>query len=209
MPPPNYVVQASVVDVRTDTPRASDALLVDTNVWYWQTYTKCSIGPKAAHPNQLSSYPSYMSKALAHGTRICRCGVSLGELAHLIESTERDILIAASGTQLTAKEFRHLPGARNKVVGEICTAWAQVETMSDLIEVRLDAPTIAEATRRLSEAPTDAYDAVMLTASKLHGIDSILTDDGDFCGVSGITVFTANHRVIQAAAKQGRLLQRN
>ncbi len=36
----------------------------------------------------------------------------------------------------------------------------------------------------------------------------VLSDDGDFCTVAGITLFTANRSVIQEAASQGRLAAR-
>jgi len=39
-----YAVQAEVVDIRTDRPRATDIFLVDTNVWFWTTYAIASQG---------------------------------------------------------------------------------------------------------------------------------------------------------------------
>jgi hypothetical protein len=36
----NYTVQAEVVDISADTPKTEDAFLVDTNVWYWLTYSR-------------------------------------------------------------------------------------------------------------------------------------------------------------------------
>jgi len=42
----NYVVQAEIVDIRTDAPLASDSFLVDTNVWGWTTYTRASLGKR-------------------------------------------------------------------------------------------------------------------------------------------------------------------
>lgn len=37
--PVNYIVQAEVVDIRSDAPKNEDIFLVDTNAWYWYTYT--------------------------------------------------------------------------------------------------------------------------------------------------------------------------
>ena len=34
--PPTYTVRATVVDARTDAPRATDRLFIDTNVWAWE-----------------------------------------------------------------------------------------------------------------------------------------------------------------------------
>jgi predicted nucleic acid-binding protein len=203
---PNYTVHAHVVDVRSDAPKGSDRLLIDTNVWYWQTYTKCSLGNNAAFANQLSTYPGYLSRALAADAQLYHCGVSLGELSLLIESTERDIC-AAGGLPIKAKDFRH-SGARASVVREIETAWTQVTSMSQLAAVALDDATLADVVKRMGVAATDAYDALLLNAMAAHGVTGLLTDDGDFCTVPGITVFTGNHRVVMAAKAVKALLVR-
>ena len=36
----NLTVQATVVDIRSDTPKPYDTFLVDSNVWYWLTYIR-------------------------------------------------------------------------------------------------------------------------------------------------------------------------
>ena len=36
----NIVIRADVVDISKDTPRNNENFLVDTNVWYWMTYSK-------------------------------------------------------------------------------------------------------------------------------------------------------------------------
>jgi hypothetical protein len=40
--PVKYSIQANVIDITTDVPKASDKFLVDTNVWYWLTYPAAS-----------------------------------------------------------------------------------------------------------------------------------------------------------------------
>jgi hypothetical protein len=40
------------------------------------------------------------------------------------------------------------------------------------------------------------------------GVAQILSDDGDFCGVAGVELFTANPHVLAAARAQGRLAAR-
>ena len=39
----NIVIRADVVDISKDTPRNNENFLVDTNVWYWMTYSKASL----------------------------------------------------------------------------------------------------------------------------------------------------------------------
>ncbi|MEH1789193.1 MAG: hypothetical protein V7L23_27350 [Nostoc sp.] len=58
----NYTVQAEVVDIRSDSPNKDDIFLVDTNVWYWYTYTNPSI---SSRPYQIIEYPSYLAKAIS------------------------------------------------------------------------------------------------------------------------------------------------
>ena len=48
--PINYAVQAQVVDLRTDTPRATDRFYVDTCVWFWTAYSRIGLAPKPPKP---------------------------------------------------------------------------------------------------------------------------------------------------------------
>ena len=87
----NYRVEADVIDIRTDTPQPSDEFLVDTNVWYWMTYTRTSLGASPPHTTQLTDYPNYINQALSNSSRLRVCGLAFAELLHLIEKTEREI----------------------------------------------------------------------------------------------------------------------
>ncbi|WP_238360989.1 hypothetical protein [Iningainema tapete] len=91
----NYIVQAEVFDIRSDIPKKDDIFLVDTNVWYWLTYTP-AIGSSV--PYQTTDYTSYLRKARSAKSLLSYTGFSLAELAHLIEKAEREIFIKAQGT---------------------------------------------------------------------------------------------------------------
>lgn len=80
----NYRVRAEVIDVGTDQPRSSDALLVDSNVWLWMNY----LGPGASTDWRSQVYPNYVKRARRAKARLLRCGLSLCELAHQIEQAE-------------------------------------------------------------------------------------------------------------------------
>ena len=99
----NYTIEADVVDIGADTPKASDAFLVDTNVWFWIAYPNAG---QSATPYQLMSYPSYVNSALGKGAKICRTGLSLAELSHRIEKTEYDIYRSYVNA-IELKEYRH------------------------------------------------------------------------------------------------------
>ncbi|GAB1544045.1 hypothetical protein NUACC21_67210 [Scytonema sp. NUACC21] len=63
--PVNYTVQAEVVNLQSDTPKKEDIFLVDTNAWYWYTYTNASI---SSRPYQITEYPSYIAKGISAGS---------------------------------------------------------------------------------------------------------------------------------------------
>ena len=202
--PINYTIQAEVVDITVDTPKVEDVFLVDTNVWYWMTYPNATCHV----PNQLSEYPGYLSKALGAGSRIHHSGLSLAELAHLIEKTEREIYESAV-CSIKPKEYRHnLSGERFRVVSEIQAAWGQVTSLADPLMVAIDTPTTTAALNRFQTEKVDGYDLFILESMKNHGVVQVITDDGDFATVTGIQVFTANRNAIIAARNQGKLLTR-
>jgi predicted nucleic acid-binding protein len=201
----NYRVQADVIDIRTDTPQAVDEFLVDTNVWYWMTYTRASQGASPPHTTQLTDYPNYINQALSNNSRLRFCGLALAELVHLIEKTEREIYAG----QISAKEFRHnLPSQRANVVSEVQSAWTQVTALATSIETNVNDSMVSAAVQRFHVEPLDGYDLFLLEAAKAAGISKVITDDGDFSGVPGIQMFTKNQRVLTAAQTQGKLVVR-
>ncbi len=195
----NYSIQADLVDITTDSPKADDVFLVDTNVWYWMTY------PNATSYIPSQFYPGYLNKALAADSKIHHSGLSLAELSHLIEKTEREIYEKSNGI-IRPKEYRHnLSGERSRVASEIKAAWGQVVSLADPLAVTIDDMTATAALNRLQTEKLDGYDLFILESMKNHGVVQVITDDGDFATVSGIQVFTANRNVIAAAKDQGKL----
>ena len=196
----NYSIQAEVIDITSDTPRSKDVFLVDTNVWYWMTY------PKATRHR--AEYPKYVNDALAVAALIHNCGLSMAELTHLIEKTERDIYCKLV-KDIKPKEYRHNEtNERPRVVREVQSACAQVTNLSEPLTVTIDNPTVTDALKRLKNEKVDGYDLFILESMKKHEIVQVITDDGDFVTVPGIQVFTANRNVLQAARNQGKLKTR-
>jgi len=204
----NYIIQAEVVDITSDSPRAEDNFLVDTNVWYWMTYTRASQSARPPAQYQTTNYPAYTNNALAVGARIYQSGLSLAELTHLIEKAEREIYERTNG-QVGTKEYRHnFPNERTQVIAEIQSAWGQVVSLADPLVATIDNQTANSALAHLQTEKVDGYDLFILESMKNHGIVQVITDDGDFATVSGIHVFTANRNVITAARNQGKLKTR-
>jgi predicted nucleic acid-binding protein len=201
----NYSIQAEVVDITTDSPKADDVFLVDTNVWYWMTYTRASLSVRPPAQYQTCNYPAYTNAALAAGARIYQSGLSLAELTHLIEKAEREIYERTNGP-VRIKEYRHnFPDERTQVIAEIQSAWGQVVSLSDPLVATIDGQTANIAIARFQTEKVDGYDLFILESMKNHGIVQVITDDGDFTTVSEIQVFTANRNVIAAAKDQGKL----
>lgn len=134
----NYTLQAEVVDITADTPKAEDAFLVDTNVWYWMTYPNAT-----SHIlNQVSDYPGYLNSALNASAKIFHSGLTLAELSHIIEKTEREIYKRNICDSVKPKEFCHnLSGQRGRVVSEVQAAWAQVASLAEPLTITIDSPT--------------------------------------------------------------------
>ena len=210
----NYTVQAEVVDITADTPKAEDAFLVDTNVWYWMTYSKASHSARPPAYYQKSNYPNYTNAALGAGASIFQSGLSLAELTHLIEKAEYEIFAQANPVLFPNpnkfdKDFRHARDIeRKQVVSEIETAWAQVKSLASPLTVTIDVSATSNALGRLYTEKVDGYDLYILESMKTNGIVQIITDDGDFATVPNIQVFTANRNVIRAARSQGYFVSR-
>lgn len=200
-------IKADVVDISKDSPLKEDSFLVDTNVWYWMTYSKASVAGAASY--QVNTYPQYTSDALGAGSKIYQSGLSMAELSHVVEKVEREMYEKFIGKAVTTKIYRHnLDVERTKVCSEISSVCKQVSSMSSSLDVTIDAGFATAAIARIGANKVDGYDLFILESMALSGITQIITDDGDFTTVPGIRVFTANRNVIAAAKKQGRLVVR-
>jgi hypothetical protein len=133
----NLLIRADVVDISIDLPQPDDVFMVDTNAWYWIAYSRLS-QPKVKEKisenkrpkyYQTKYYPDYIKKAITSKAKLHYCGLTLSELAHNIETIEKDIF-ANDGGDGTLKEYRHnYPAERNNVVEQVETAWDMITTM--------------------------------------------------------------------------------
>jgi predicted nucleic acid-binding protein len=204
----HYSIQAEVVNIRSDIPKPADAFFVDTNIWYWITYTRARQAAQPPKPYQIKDYAAYIRKARKAAAKLYRCGLSLAELAHLIEKAEREIFIKVNGP-IGTKEFRHNHAPeRARVVTEVQTAWDKIKTMAAPIEALVDETTTDAALTRFQTQPLDGYDLFLLEAIAKAGVVQVITDDGDFATVPGIQVFTSNQNVVLSAQNQGKLVTR-
>src|SRR5690242_19157051 len=137
MQPSNIL--AEVVDIRDDAPTDRDVFFVDTNVWYWITYTRASMRPWPAPGRAVDSYARYIQRAKTAGARLLVCTLSFAELAHIIERKERDIYnYYGSNSRLEEKPFRYDSSVRADVMAEIEVAWTQVSALADIAGITVD-----------------------------------------------------------------------
>ena len=207
--PLNLTVSANVVDLRNDTPKPTDKFFVDTNVWYWLTYSRSKQSSNFPKPYQTNDYPKYIQQTLKAQSKLYKSGLSFPEIAHLIERNERDIFNNANSSDIKPKEFRHnYPNERTNVVQEIQTSWQQIEQFGNTIDVLVNDAILTKADTRLAQDKLDGYDLLMIESILTNGINFVITDDSDFGTISGITVFTANWSLINAAQAQNKLVVR-
>jgi predicted nucleic acid-binding protein len=195
-------VQAEVIDISFDTPKTNDTFLVDSNVWYWLTYSKASL---SARTYQLRDYPSYISKSLFAKSVLSYSGLSLAELAHLIEKAECSFF----NSSLYLKQFRRdYPAKRANVFAEVQSVWSQIKAIAVPINLTIDESTTDTALTRFQNQLLDGYDLFILETMKKEGIENVITDDADYITVPKIRVFTSNRDAIRTARSQGKLLVR-
>jgi hypothetical protein len=201
------IIQADIIDIKTDTPQQSDIFFVDTNIWFWQTYTNAAFTAKRY---QITDYPNYINKTRQNGATLTYSGLTLAELAHIIEKTEYDIYVQSNG-YLHFKKYRHdYPTERANVVAEVQFTWRRIKKIAIPIKLTVDDATTDAAIKRFTTQAVDGYDLLILEAISIAGAGTVktITDDMDYSVVPGIQVFTSNKYVIQDAAIQKKLVVR-
>lgn len=212
----NYNIQAEVVDIRSDTPKDDDLFFVDTNAWYWQTYSRVSSihNPHPPLNYQIKHYPNYIKKIICSKAKILRCDLILAEIAHIIEKTEYDIYCNENHKTIKQKEFRHnFPKQREQVADEIEMVWETIRDLSEPLKTNIGDVTSEFIVREIRRSCLDSYDLIylhnLLQNSENPKDVKVVTDDGDFTTFPRIMVFTANKNVILAAKNNGKLISRD
>ena len=206
MPSGSYQIQADVIDIGLDVPQKEDIFFVDTNIWYWLTYSNAS---HTAQPYQLNEYPNYIANALTNTATLCYSELLLPELAHIIETTERDIFNVGRTPRLKGKEFRRLyPRNRISIANEVKVVWEQVKGDAQPLALSLYEDIADRAISRFESQMVDGYDLFILEIMEKENITKVITDDSDYVTVPDIQVFTANQSVLNEARSQCKLITR-
>jgi len=201
-----YIIQADVIDITSDAPQNGDIFFVDTNVWYWLTYSNASF---TAKPYQLNGYPNYISSTLANGATLCYSDLLLPELAHIIENNECGIFNRLNSTNFKSKDLRrNHPSERIAIASKVRLAWEQIQRDAQPLELVLDISISDRALDRFATEMVDGYDLFILEIMANEGITKVITDDSDYATVAGIQVFTVNLKVLADARTQNKLVIR-
>jgi len=201
----SWSVRAQVVDIRSDAPRASDTIWVDTNVWIWLTYA----GPQ---PPQSAPYIRYIASLKKINAAMTAGPINLAELAAHIEHTELLKWQVRNGKPADSRElkvFRWDAAQRSDVADEIGRCWRALQGYANLPVNAIQSTCVTRAAESLKCGDlVDGGDAVLLADARRNGVTSVLTDDADFATVEWITLFTANLKTINEARTVGKLIQR-
>jgi hypothetical protein len=207
----NLSVRADVIDITADVPQKNDIFLVDTCVWLWQSYSNSTWNSKPDRLIEVGSYLNYLTQAASIGATLTYSGLSLVELASVIERTEWQIFVK-NNYKLSLKEYRHnLPAERVKVVKKVELAWETVKSFAAPVDINVNEIVLEQALQRFGNQMLDGYDLLHLEAISQAGTGQIkiMTDDCDYCTAADIQLFTLNTSVIAAATQQNKLVNRS
>jgi hypothetical protein len=204
-------ISAAVIEISKDTPKQSDTFFVDTQVWHWLTYCQ-HLGRKTL-PSRVQEYINYINKIGAEKATLRRCGLSLAELANVIEKDEREVFNElqrkCNRTLVDEKEYRHdYPDERQKVQKSIRISWEAVKRYSSPTSVALSERLTNNVLNLLCSCSIGSYDSLLTESMRVSRIVQIITDDKDFATIPGIQVFTNNREVIKEADNQNMLRRR-
>lgn len=205
--PINYTINADIYNISTDTPKKDDIIFVDTNVWFWLTYTKASQVTNLI----TSSYTNYIHKALSTSALLIYSPLVYAELAHTIAKSELKLFCTLTSFQITLKEFRNnYPTQWNNTINEINTAIAQIKNLAVPLSPTPDDRFMEEVCnyQKSHGKCLDIYDIIYVKQIESESINKIITDDGDFSTIPNINIFTNNRNVLNLAQRAGRLKSR-
>ena len=226
MPTPNQV-NASVIDLRAGNQQALPRQIVaDTNVLYWLFYPNFgalqSSGAGFSKAVPASGLLSVLDQGRDTGTSLCTSVLNLGELAKVIEYAELEMFWRNDLNRPQFDPSNPSPDFSPQLC-KLCRYHygPQRPTVRKAIEqilasVKKNVPLIPcfrssdeEYDRTVIEwcpSAGDFGDAVTVAQSK-HMLRApyVLSDDIDMATFSGITLYTANNRIISDASQSGML----
>lgn len=202
-------IEATVIDIKSDTPKSTDRFFVDTNVWLSAYYPRATLSIQERERN--AGVLTYIHKARQANAVLYRLGLSLSEVASAIEREESKSYFGFPVfiTQNKIKQCRYdHPCVRKKTLEKIRRCWLKVKLASKSIDLPIDDTVTDDSLVSLQGFFLDGYDIFFYEAMKSNKTIQIITDDCDFATIPGVQVFTEAQGLIDEAITQEKILTR-
>ena len=175
--------------INLDTNRA---YCLDTNILYWYFY------PRANFNNTKEKeeiYYNFVDTLISDGNPICITSMNLTELINIIEKNEYD-LYCKTHPNVSKKEFRNIESERKRVKNIIKASVSSVYSNCKIYSVNITVDKVNEFVEKFNGNTTDIFDYISVEELKKMGNSYFVSDDQDLASIDGITLFTANKKVL-------------
>ena len=183
----------TVKDITTDTPvNNKKKYFLDTNVLFWCCYPRIGlVSPKDA--SRYTPYINYVSKIKKNLNPIYTSSLNISEMINLIERKEFELFQSLPGSMgYNKKDYRAEEAKRLFIQSNTQTALINATDLCQIIDCPVNYDKIDEFVKDLTSHRCDVFDYLFLNVCKEQEITDIVTDDGDFLTVPGITLYTSN-----------------
>ena len=203
-----YAVQADVFDIRQTNPQGSDCFLVDSNVWLWMTYSNAGHDEPNWRAALMAKYVTFVQDAVINNGKVYCCGLSLAELSILLKPSVKSMRRAREPASRQKSIGITFTIQRTRIVVKFkCLEPGVYRREHKPLSITIDSSTTTAALNRLQTEKVDGYDLFILESMRSHGVEQVITDDGDFVTVPAFR-FSLLTATLSAARAQGRLITR-
>lgn len=222
-----HQIKSQVVDITKVNSSFPRDLVVDANVLYWVFFPSFNqlqrAGGNTPKPNQLNDYQKFWAKASTNKTAFVSNPVVLGEFAKLAEHA----VIETKWLQDPAKPKPPFAEAGAQFNPGICKfARYHYGQTGDLPDIRNDVKIALDSVRKnvgllprfstsadehdkavgeWGQSCSDYFDSLLVASAKMQRKTNLLSDDMDIATFDGVTLYTANRRLIELARRGGKL----
>lgn len=175
---------------------------VDTNIWYWLTYSNSNTEEFAPDYATLL----YRLNNLTN-IKLLYSHLTFAELTAIIESDLYHSYQERTGMHLRRKSYRAIPRERNNVVDNIASSIYQISQIAEptddsFVEI-LNYIKPDDFISTLRRTTLDGTDILMANFIKQNGVKNVITNDRDYLTISDLNIYTYDERTIEMAETKG------
>lgn len=189
--------------------KIDNKILVDTCILLFTYYPRLSllqVLSRRPKKYQKKIYPNFLAKLRKSGIELYVHNLNLLEFVRLVERVELEDLycrinnVIKIGDDFNEKNLRcYYPDEIKKIQRKITTPLRNI--IDDFLlfssQKSLDY-LFGELLETWQSSLADVNDAMIVSEAKLHGINSIFSDDANLCTFKSINLYTANEKAIAA-----------